>query len=146
MANEQPLAFRIKSLNNQIKRMLEKSAIRDNDAGLTGMQYGFLGYLGEKDPGADVYQRDIEAEFNIRRSTATGMLQLLEKKGYIRRESVPGDARLKKIILTDKALELHHFAQANLVKLEERLTRGISDEEMAQFCQTLQKISNNTRE
>ena len=77
--DEQPLAFRIKSLSNQIKRLLERTAIEQNDANLTGMQYAILGFLGEQEESANIYQRDIEAEFNIRRSTASGILKLLEK-------------------------------------------------------------------
>lgn len=143
---DKPLPFRIKALNNQIKRMLEKSAIRKNDAGLTGMQYAFLGYLGEQPPDKDVYQRDIEAEFNIRRSTATGMLQLLEGKGLIERIVVPRDARLKKIILTDRARELEAVAKTNITHIAAKMTEGISQSEMDGFYETLQKISDNMQE
>lgn len=34
------------------------------------------------------------------------MLKLMEKDGYIKRVSVENDARLKKIVLTDKAIKL----------------------------------------
>lgn len=145
MLTDRPLAFRIKALNNQIKRMLEKTALPGNDTGLTGMQFAFLGFLSEQDAGTNVYQRDLEAEFNIRRSTATGILQLMEKNGYIRRESVPEDARLKKIITTDKAKEIDTFAKENIMRLETQLTRGISPKEMDQFYQTLEKIADNAQ-
>ena len=32
-----------------------------------------------------VFQRDIEREFSITRSTVTNILQLMERKGYIQR-------------------------------------------------------------
>ena len=54
----------------------------------------------------DVYQKDIEEEFRIRKSTVTGILKLLEKNGFIRRESVPQDARLKRIVPTARAESL----------------------------------------
>ena len=110
------------------------------------MQYGILGFLSEQNDGHDVFQRDIEAEFNIRRSTASGMLQLLEKDGYIRRENVPGDARLKKIISTDKAKELDMIAKGNMIEMDMRLTRGISTDELALFYSVLKKISDNAQE
>ena len=75
------LAFRIKSLNNQIKRLMERTAILKNDANLTGMQYAVLGFLGDHDTSDGVYQKDLEKEFNIRRSTASEMLIALEKTG-----------------------------------------------------------------
>ena len=43
-----------------------------------------------------MFQRDVEQVFSLSRSTATGILQQLEEKGLLRRESVPSDARLKK--------------------------------------------------
>ena len=51
----------------------------------------------------EVYQKDIEEEFRIRKSTATGILQLMEKNGFISRESSKKDARLKRIVPTPKA-------------------------------------------
>ena len=40
------------------------------------------------------------------RSTVTGVVKLMERKGLIRRESVSSDARLKKLVLTEK----RHFS------------------------------------
>ena len=65
----------------------------------------------------DLRQKDFEQQFNIRRSTASNILALIEKNGLIQRESVPYDARLKKIVLTDKAIE--KIAQKAFDKIEE---------------------------
>jgi len=146
MISEQPLALRVKSLNNQIRRLMERTAIEKNKANLTGMQYAILGFLSEKNDLTDVFQRDIEAEFNIRRSTATGMLKLLENNSYIRRVSVPDDARLKKIIRTKKAKELETIVQLHMLEMEGKLTKGIRTEELQQFYTTLRKISDNAKE
>jgi len=146
MRIEKPMAIRIKSLNNQIKRLFECTAIAKNDANLTGMQYAILGFLSEQDDEQDIFQRDIEAEFNIRRSTASGMLRLLEERGYIYRESISGDARLKKIITTDKAKELDRIAMENMNELDARLTKNIPPDELKQFYAVLKKISDNAQE
>ena len=53
----------------------------------------------------DIFQKDIEKFFSIGRSTVTNIIQILEKKGYVRRESVEYDARLKKVILTEQGIE-----------------------------------------
>ena len=55
-----------------------------------------LGYLYWSRP-KDVYQKDIEEHFNITRSSVAGIVKLMEQKGYILRQSVQGDARLKKL-------------------------------------------------
>lgn len=142
--SKQPIAFQIKSLNNQIRRLLEKSAFPENHAELTGMHYAVLGYLADQEE--DVYQKDIEAEFNIRRSTASEMLKLMEKNGFLLRTYDTIDTRLKKITLTEKAKELDKIAKANILQLQQRMTEGISPEEMEQFYHVLQKISNNIKE
>lgn len=145
MKRDSLLAFELKSLNNQIRRLLDPGVLVDNDAKLTGMQLGLLGYINDKREYGDVYQRDIEEEFNIRRSTASSMIKQMEAAGYVRRESDPADARLKKIILTEKALELNKVIEQNMLQLQERLMQGISQEEIQQFYKTLHKIQKNAK-
>lgn len=110
------------------------------------MRFAFLGYISDKSESEDVYQRDIEEEFNIRRSTASGMLPLLEREGYIQRLSVPNDARLKKIILTDKAREQDQKAKEDIALFDQKLTVGISEAELREFHRILDKIAENIRE
>lgn len=145
MKSDQPLAFQLKSLNNQIRRLLERNAIDDNEAALTGGQHAILGFLSDRED-QNVYQRDIEAEFNIRRSTASEMLKGLENKGLIIRVNDTVDTRLKRIIPTETAKELDKKIRANIKKLDARLTRGILPEEMESFYQTMKKIANNAEE
>ena len=52
--------------------------------------------------GRDVYQRDIEQWFNIRRSSVTALLQGMAQDGFITRCAVEKDARLKRLVATDK--------------------------------------------
>lgn len=143
MKQEPTLAFRLKSLDNQIRRQLERTAILENPANLTGMQYALLGFISNRIDHMDIYQRDIEAEFNIRRSTASVMVKQLERAGLIRRESVPNDARLKKIILTEKADAPQKASKRNMERLQALLTRGLSPEELKNFNATLDKIQKN---
>ena len=72
----------IQVLSHQMKR---KSCVNSmiNDDGLTTMQKHVLKFLLLETLHKVVYQKDIEEEFQIRKSTATGMLQLLEKNGFI---------------------------------------------------------------
>lgn len=68
----------IQVLSHQMKR---KSCVNSmiNDDGLTTMQKHVLKFLLLETLHKVVYQKDIEEEFQIRKFTATGMLQLLEK-------------------------------------------------------------------
>ena len=84
-------------------------------------------------------------EFKICRSTVTNILKLMEKKGYIRRESVPYDARLKKLVLTDTGRELHEKTKDMIDMLEEQTVEGISKEDLDTFYRVIDQVKNNVK-
>ena len=51
----------------------------------------------------DVFQKDLESAFKIRRSTVSKTVELMELKQLLVRQSVNGDARKKRLLLTPKA-------------------------------------------
>ena len=71
------------------------------------------------------------------------MLQIMEKNGLITRGSVPYDSRLKKITPTEKALELHRQISSEIDAIEAELSAGLSEEEIASFIATIEKIKKN---
>ena len=92
------IGFENKRLENEIHSRMTAYRAAMGGEELTMMQSWIIRFLYEHSE-EDIYQRDIEAEFSIARSTATGILKLMEKRGYIRRVSVERDARLKKLEL-----------------------------------------------
>ena len=90
----------VKRLDNEIHSMMLASRQEAGNGDMTMMQGWIIGYL-YRNQKKEIFQKDLEAEFSIARSTATGILQLMEKKGYLMRQSVPNDARLKKLVLTE---------------------------------------------
>lgn len=138
------IVFQIKGFNNQLKRLMIGNLINEEDNALTGMQYGIIRYIGQRE-NEEIFQRDIEKEFNIRRSTASGILQLMEKNGLIHRHSVKGDARLKRIVLTEKALEHHKQAEKKMKQIDNKIKLGISEEEIEIFLRILNKMKENLK-
>lgn len=92
----------IQMLSHQMKRKNCIVTMIDGDS-LTVMQKHILKFILLETLHREIYQKDIEEEFQIRKSTVTGILQLMEKNGFIYRESVEKDARLKRIVPTKKA-------------------------------------------
>lgn len=135
----------IKILSNKISRHFACHLSRAVPGAVTGLQGRVLGFIREQSQTGDVFQKDIEDAFDIRRSTATGMLQLMIKNGLLTREPVSYDARLKKITLTDKALGIHDRIIREIDALEHRLMDGISEEELGAFYKTLEKLEQNLR-
>ncbi len=89
-----------------------------------------------------MFQRDIEREFSITRSTVTNILQLMERKGYIERQSVPQDARLKQLVLTAKGLEFHENTMLSLHQTDEFVARLLTEEENTELLRLLNKLKN----
>ena len=142
MNQHKHIGFEIKTLSNLIKRQFDQSSNKKEIDNLTGTNGWVIGYLANNQH-RDVFQRDLELEFSIRRSTASKILQLMEKKGFIKRESVEYDARLKKLVLTEKALEVHAIAQQGINQLEKKISKGLTNEEIETFFKIAEKIKKN---
>ena len=133
----------INLVSHQLKRQIFCGDSQTGQDNLTKMQEDILHFILLETIQRDLYQRDLEKEFKVRRSTATGILQLLEKKGYLYREPVKEDARLKRIVPTEKALQLRGRLLDNIQKREEQLRQGIPEEDMDVFLRVLKQISAN---
>ena len=141
MKNQRQLGFEIRTLNNCVKRFFQATKPPELQQS-TGVHGWAIKYFYEN-RNKDIFQRDFEERFSIRRSTATNMLKLMEKNGIITRESVDYDARLKKIVLTEKAVAIHKKAVKNIEIIESTLKNGITDEELASFYKVADKIKLN---
>ena len=141
MKNSDDVGFKVRKLSNILKRKVDASVNEDLEI-FTGLNKWLIGYLAHN-ADKDIFQKDIEAKFEIRRSTATNMLQLMEKKGLIKRVPVEQDARLKKIILTEKSLGIHAKVQEEIERVESLLVKGLTQEEIESFNTIIQKMINN---
>ncbi len=142
MQKRNDIGFRIRMLSNLIKRDVEKSR---SEMGITlpkGINGWAISYFFENRD-KDIFQKDFESEFSIRRSTASNILKTMEQNGFVQRVSVPYDARLKKIVLTQKAINIHTTVIESIKKREVRLRNGLSSQEIDTFLQTLSKITAN---
>ncbi len=141
MKSQRQLGFEIRTLNNCVKRFFQATKPPELQQS-TGVHGWAIKYFYEN-RNKDIFQLDFEERFSIRRSTATNMLKLMEKNGIITRESVDYDARLKKIVLTEKAVAIHKKAVKNIEMIESTLKNGITDEELASFYKVADKIKLN---
>lgn len=137
----------------RVLQMLSHQMIRYKDANmpfedqnLTSMQKHILHHILMETLSHDIYQKNIEEEFEIRKSTATGILKLMEKNGYITRESEKKDARLKKIVPTPKAEALRKLLIEHIETTERMLLNGVSKED-ERICRKVlcQMYANLTR-
>jgi len=135
----------IKRMHHDFNRCFEAACVGIGADEATQMNGWILAYL-HHNRGGDVYQKDIEAIFGVNRSTVTSIVKLMEKKGYIRRETVPSDARLKKLVLTPLGEEVNIKTKQTLDALEVQMRQGLTPEEIELFFALSAKIRRNLGE
>lgn len=139
------VSVELRSLNNLIRRYFEFSSNKKEIDSVTGNNGWIIGYLANHTE-QDIYQKDIEDYFTITRSTTSKVLSLMEQKGLIQRMPVTQDARLKKIVLTDKAWGIRELMLEDAQKLESTLIMGFQEEEMKAFLSYLKRMKQNISE
>ena len=106
---------------------------------LSVAQYKLLKYLYSA-PKDSVRVVDLETYFSMTHPAVIDILKVLEKKGYTTRNVNPEDARSKIVSLTDKA----YLGQSELEglgdKMEESVTKNLSDDEKKEMIRLLHKL------
>ena len=128
----------ISKLSNKLRRRIDGFSSRDNFSGTEGKVLHFI--LSQT---GDVFQKDIEEEYCMRPSSATELLKKMEKNGLISRQPIPDDARMKKIIVSEKALQYKDMVISNITTLEDDLVNGISPDDLATFFNVMEKMLSN---
>lgn len=131
----------IHMLSHEMKRHhpIDKVVIED----LTIMQKHILKYILLETMHRDLYQKDIEEEFQIRKSTVTGYVQLMDKNGFLTRESDKDDARKKRLVPTAKAEELRGLILEDIKRNEKMMVEGIKEEDVTICKQVLYHVLQN---
>lgn len=128
----------ISKLSNKIRRKMDAFSTKESFSGSQGRVLHFL--LAQTE---DVFQKDIEEEYSLRPPTATALLKKMEENGLIFRESLPNDGRMKKIVVTEKALQYKDIVMSDITQLEDELTNDISKSDMDIFFKVVEKMLNN---
>ena len=139
------LGLEIKKLNNIISRNISnlKTIAMLNEISNSN---GFILRYIEEHENELVTQKDIEVAFGITRSTASTVLSLMEKKELIIREVLKEDNRVKKVMITDKGKSVNADIKKEIDDFEQTLILGLSEEEINQFLNCINKIKNNLKE
>lgn len=145
MEENKYIFFEMNKCTRLVKRYFDHNTDKAQFEKLTGAHGWAIGYFYHNRE-RDIFQRDFEKQCDVRRSSATEMLKRMEKNGMIRRVGVDYDARLKKIVLTDKAIEIQKTLEDKFEQLEKKLSKDISAEELETFFTVLSKIRNNIEE
>ena len=139
MLDEKSLVEKCAAMNRRLKRYFDSFFA---DSPITSIQGLVLDYLF-RNREADVFQKDLEEYLEIKGSSVTSILDNLEKNGYVRREAVDYDGRLKKLAITEKAYAIEEDIVERVNGYMYSLFRGISEEEREVFYSVLCKMIDN---
>ena len=134
--NQDKIAIWLKFVNLECDK-LSIDVLEPYDLTLT--QYKVLKFL-LINPQGTIRQVDIEEHFYIRNPTVTKVLQNLERKGLILRQTNPNDNRSKIICLTEKAKAMESLLYELGDELERRLTNNLTNDDKKELLRLLKKL------
>lgn len=130
------IAILIKKLSLKCDKLANKEL---QPFGLTYTQFLILKFLFlNKD--TVMKQIDLEKHLSMSNPTITGILKNMEKGGLIERADNPEDKRSRRMLLTEKSIQLETVLLQLSDKLETTLTKNLSEQEKEQTILILSKI------
>lgn len=141
MPNEE-IGHALFSLNAATRRFVENYTHKREHERLTGANQWVIRFIAESTD-APVYLRDVEKRFGISRSTASKMVDLLVKKGFLERRTNAMDMRLRQLVLTERAKDLLETIRSDHEIVDSALTAGFSEEEKRDALALLYRMREN---
>ncbi len=119
-------------LRTYLKNTLAGEGVR-----ITPAQAGIL-FLLDQEQGQNMTA--LSRVLAIDNSTMTGLVNRLEKRGFVRRVSGPSDRRISRIFITPEGAAEVDRAKAVINRVNQEITAGFSQEEARVFKRVLQSF------
>ncbi len=142
--DEKPMVvgFAAHELSKRMHCYLQNRSVADGEDPVVLSHGWLIGYLYQHED-EEIYQRDLEDELHLAKSSIATILQTLEQGGYIRREVPDHDARQKRVVLTDAGRVFEQKMRVRIEESERQVCSGISDEDMAVFTRVMRRMLAN---
>ena len=139
---EDHVGYQLKALDHLFRRKMQAMMRQNGFEDMSMMNGWIIEYLARNE-GKDIFQKDIEKNFKVGKSSIAGTLKTMEEKGYIIRQAVAGDARLKRVCLTDKGRTYTHKMEQGREEMEQKVCKGLTKGELDLFFQIIKKMQDN---
>jgi len=133
MATEDRFIFLISKVCQKLIINLQK-AFSESGVEVTPIQVMLLFFL-QKNDGSSLTQ--ISQGLMLENPTVTGLIDRLEKSGYVKRSDHPNDRRVYLVHLTEKGNKVAKKALPIVKKLNEQIKEGYSKGEIEDFKKVL---------
>lgn len=134
----------IRVLQSLMTRYIIKHMKDSKNKLLSGIQIDIMMYLSNAKE--CIYQKDLEKEFNLRKSTISGILQTMEKNKIINKLEAKQDIRSKQILLTEDGNKACQECVEKITKMEKLLLKDINVEELEIFLKVIEQMQRNLSE
>jgi DNA-binding MarR family transcriptional regulator len=138
MKSNDRLIFLLGQARHRIMTDLDKALLKT--AGITSAQSGALFYLMKSN---GCLLRELSEALMLDSSAITGMVDRLEKKKLLKRQSSTSDRRAINIYLTESGHEAATKAFSVVKKYNNAIKKGYSSDEIHVFRRILQSIIDN---
>ena len=139
---KESIGHALHALNSKTHRFIDTYLHKRENDQLTGANTWVIHFIAEH-RGSPVYLRDVERHFGVTRSTASKVVDLLVRKGFVERHIGETDSRLRRLTLTKQAEDLLQTINEDHEMLESVLTRGFTANEVRTLHAYLQHMQNN---
>jgi DNA-binding MarR family transcriptional regulator len=131
----QSIGYSILNLGRQMSRNINQHIATLSDD-VTIKQGAVLYYIARNQT-EDLIQQDIAELMDINKSATLRTIDILEKKGFVKRFPVPNDRRKNRIEVTKEGLEVVDAFVASIREKDADLRKSLSDEEVNAFSKAM---------
>ncbi len=142
LPEDEIVGFGIHELQKRLRDYVGRRVMEEGEDPVTATHAWLLGYLYNHREEVN-YQRDLENELHLAKSSVATILQTLEQSGCILRRTAEHDARQKQIILTEEGIAFEQRMRRRLYESEMQARDGISSDELKTFFSVLAKMTDN---
>ncbi|MCH4010040.1 MarR family winged helix-turn-helix transcriptional regulator [Companilactobacillus sp.] len=122
-------------INKKVSQVFAQSGVET----ISYSSFSVLEYL-ETHQDSNVFQKDIERALSVNRATASKMIKLLTKKGYVSQKPFSEDARYKLLFLTDTGRALYQADVKAASNLDQFFNDVLSTEDFEAFDRMYEKL------
>lgn len=107
---------------------------------LTRSQWSVLAHLLRND---GIQQKELAEQMDITAITLTGLLDRMEREGWVERRADPDDRRAKRVYLTEKVAPVTKELRSLAREVRRSALQGLSEAEQQQLMSLLVKVRSN---
>jgi DNA-binding MarR family transcriptional regulator len=136
-AKDDRLIFLVFTAQQKLKNYIKNQLVKE-DVKITIAQTGILALLKQNDGRT---MTELSQILSIDNSTITGIVDRLEKAGFVKRNADPNDRRVSQIYITPEGIDEINKAIGILKRVNEEVKSGFFPEEIEAFKNVLASFS-----